>query len=66
MKFEIIDQIVREPLGGAHRNHKRAAIRLKKTLRKNLLELKEINPDELVKLREEKFRKMGKVIEEGA
>ena len=66
LKFEIIDQIVREPLGGAHRNHKRAAIRLKKTLRKNLLELREINPDELVKLREEKFRKMGKVIEEGA
>ena len=66
LKFEIIDQIVREPLGGAHRNHKRAAIGLKKTLRKNLLELKEINPDELVKLREEKFRKMGKVIEEGA
>ena len=66
LKFEIIDQIVREPLGGAHRNHKRAAIRLKKTLRKNLLELREINPDELVKLREEKFRKMGKVIEEKA
>ncbi len=65
LKFEIIDQIVREPLGGAHRNHKRAAIRLKKTLRKSLLELKEINPEELVKLREEKFRKMGKVIEEG-
>ena len=64
--FKIIDQIVREPLGGAHRNHKRAAIRLKKTLRKSLLELKEINPEELVKLREEKFRKMGKVIEEGA
>ena len=65
LKFEIIDQIVREPLGGAHRTHKRAAIGLKKILRKNLLELKEINPDELVKLREEKFRKMGKVIEEG-
>ncbi|MBC8284406.1 MAG: acetyl-CoA carboxylase carboxyltransferase subunit alpha [Nitrospinae bacterium] len=66
LKFEIIDEIVREPLGGAHRNHKQSAIRLKKTLRKNLLELKEINPDELVKLREEKFRKMGKVVEEGA
>ena len=66
VEVEIIDEIVREPLGGAHRNHKRAAIRLKKTLRKNLLELKEINPEELVKLREEKFRKMGKVIEEGA
>ena len=63
LKFEIIDQIVREPLGGAHRNHKQAAIRLKKALRKNLLELKEFNPDELVELREEKFRKMGEVVE---
>ena len=62
---QIIDEIVREPLGGAHRNHKQAAIRLKKALRKNLSELKEIDPDELVKLREEKFRKMGEVVEIG-
>ena len=63
LKFQIIDQIVREPLGGAHRNHKQAAIRLKKALRTNLLELKGIDPDKLVTLREEKFRKMGEVIE---
>jgi acetyl-CoA carboxylase carboxyl transferase subunit alpha len=66
LKFEIIDQIVREPLGGAHRNHKQAAIRLKKTLRSTLSELKEIDADKLVELREEKFRKMGKVVEVGA
>ena len=65
LKFQIIDQIVREPLGGAHRNHKQAAIRLKKALRKNLSELKEIDPDELIQLREEKFRKMGEVVEIG-
>ncbi len=65
LKFEIIDQIVREPLGGAHRNHKQAAIRLKKALRTNLADLKEIDSEELVKLREEKFRKMGRVIEVG-
>ena len=63
LKFEVINQIVREPLGGAHRNHKQAAIRLKKALRKNLTELIEINPDELIRLREEKFRKMGEVVE---
>ena len=65
LKFEIIDQIVREPLGGAHRNHKQAAIRLKKALRSTLSELKEIDTNQLVELREEKFRKMGKVIEVG-
>ena len=63
LKFQIIDQIVREPLGGAHRNHKQAAIRLKKALRTNLSELKGIDPDKLITLREEKFRKMGEVIE---
>jgi acetyl-CoA carboxylase carboxyl transferase subunit alpha len=66
LKFEIIDQIVREPLGGAHRNHKQAAFRLKKTLRSTLSELKKIDTDKLVELREEKFRKMGKVVEVGA
>ena len=34
LKFNVIDEIIREPLGGAHRNHKQAAIRLKKSLRK--------------------------------
>ena len=63
LKFQIIDQIIREPLGGAHRNHKQAAIRLKKALRKNLTELVEIDTNELVRLREEKFRKMGEVVE---
>ena len=53
-------------MGGAHRNHKQTAIRLKKAFRKNLTELLEISPDELVRLREEKFRKMGEVIEVGA
>jgi acetyl-CoA carboxylase carboxyl transferase subunit alpha len=56
---------VREPLGGAHRNHKQAAIRLKKALRSSLSELKELDTDKLVELREEKFRKMGRVIEVG-
>ena len=66
LKFKIIDQIVREPLGGAHRNHKQAAIRLKKALISTLSDLKKIDADKLVELREEKFRKMGKVIEVGA
>ena len=66
LKFQIIDQVVREPLGGAHRNHKQAAIRLKKVLRTTLSDLKKIDADKLIELREEKFRKMGKVIEVGA
>ena len=62
LKFKIIDQIVREPLGGAHRNHKQAAILLKKALRSTLSELEEIDTDKMVELREEKFRQMGQVV----
>ena len=59
LKLKVIDQIIREPLGGAHRNHKRTAILLKKALRKNLDELSQYPPKELVKRRQEKFRAMG-------
>ncbi len=64
LKFEVIDEIVREPLGGAHRNHKQAAIRMKKSLRKNLERLTQIPLSELILLREKKFREMGKFVEE--
>ena len=64
LKFEVIDEIVREPLGGAHRNHKQAAIRLKKALRKNLERLTQIPLNDLYRLREKKFREIGKVVEE--
>ena len=63
LKFEVIDEIVREPLGGAHRNHKQAAIRMKKSLRKNLERLTQIPLSELIQLREKKFREMGKFVE---
>ena len=64
LKFNVIDEIIREPLGGAHRNHKQAAIRLKKSLRKNLDRLMQVPPDQLTQLRKNKFREMGKVVEE--
>ena len=64
LKFKVIDEVVREPLGGAHRNHKQAAIRMKKSLRKNLDRLTQIPLSELILLREKKFREMGKFVEE--
>jgi acetyl-CoA carboxylase carboxyl transferase subunit alpha len=57
----VIDEVVREPLGGAHRHHKRAAILLKKSLRKNLLAISELAPEALIENRHEKFRKLGEV-----
>jgi acetyl-CoA carboxylase carboxyl transferase subunit alpha len=64
MKFNVIDEVIREPLGGAHRNHKQAAIRLKKSLRKNLDRLTQIPSGEMILLREKKFREMGNVVDE--
>ena len=64
LKFNVIDEIIREPLGGAHRNHKQAAIRLKKCLRKNLERLTQMPLNEMIHLREKKFREMGTVVED--
>ncbi|HEY5998228.1 MAG TPA: acetyl-CoA carboxylase carboxyltransferase subunit alpha [bacterium] len=61
--FGLIDEIVREPLGGAHRNHAWAANLLRRALRRNLAALEGIPREELVRLREEKFLAMGKFSE---
>jgi len=57
--MKIIDEIIREPLGGAHRNHKQAAVSLRKAIRANLKTLINNSPEELVEKRFEKFRSMG-------
>ena len=60
LKFKVIDEVIREPLGGAHRNHKQAAIRLKKALRKNLERLTQIPLNDLSRLREKKISRNRK------
>jgi acetyl-CoA carboxylase carboxyl transferase subunit alpha len=61
--FGLIDEIVREPLGGAHRNHRWAANLLRRSLRRSLAQLSRLSPDELIRQREEKFRNMGRFAE---
>jgi acetyl-CoA carboxylase carboxyl transferase subunit alpha len=55
----IIDRIIKEPLGGAHKNHKEAADSLKAALIEELDELIKVKPDKLVDNRIEKFGKIG-------
>ncbi len=55
----VIDRIVPEPLGGAHRDHETAAKTLKGILLEELKKLKRIKPEKLVQMRAEKFGKMG-------
>ena len=57
----LIDEEIQEPLGGAHRDPEKAAQAIKKVIKKALKELKALSKDELLKLRYEKFRKMGAV-----
>ncbi|KFE70638.1 acetyl-CoA carboxylase carboxyltransferase subunit alpha [Hyalangium minutum] len=57
--LKVIDEVVPEPAGGAHRDHPKAAENLGKVLRKHLGELTKLKPDELVKDRYEKFRALG-------
>ncbi|RMD85081.1 MAG: acetyl-CoA carboxylase carboxyltransferase subunit alpha [Candidatus Dadabacteria bacterium] len=57
--FGVIDEVVPEPLGGAHRNYKEAAERLQAVLLRHLDELIPKPVDELIKERYDKFRKMG-------
>ena len=59
----MIDDVIEEPLGGAHRDHHQMAGRLKIYLIKCLRELTAIPKDQLVANRYEKFRRMGVFLE---
>jgi len=59
LKFGLVEGIIPEPLGGAHWDYDEAATILKNYLLPVLKDLKKIKPDERIKLRIEKFSKMG-------
>ncbi|MFO7948145.1 MAG: acetyl-CoA carboxylase carboxyltransferase subunit alpha [Armatimonadota bacterium] len=58
-KLAVIDRIVTEPTGGAHRDHSRAAANLKTALIEELQALNDLSGDELMQKRYRKFRNMG-------
>jgi acetyl-CoA carboxylase carboxyl transferase subunit alpha len=59
LNLGIIDEIISEPLGGAHKDPEKAAKNLREILKRNLEELLQIPRQRLLKLRYEKFRKIG-------
>jgi acetyl-CoA carboxylase carboxyl transferase subunit alpha len=65
LKIGVIDSVVEEPLGGAHRDHPRMAARLKSYLIKTLRELTQQPIDKLLAARYEKYRCMGVFLEAG-
>jgi acetyl-CoA carboxylase carboxyl transferase subunit alpha len=58
-KQGIIDEIIPEPAGGAHRNHEKMASILQETLLEELKALVRVRPEKLVERRIEKFSRMG-------
>jgi acetyl-CoA carboxylase carboxyl transferase subunit alpha len=63
LRLGVIDEVLTEPLGGAHRDPPKMVEGLKEVIRKNLIELENIPLEQLLDLRYKKFRKMGAFIE---
>ncbi len=57
--FGIIDEIVPESLGGAHRDPQETAANVQEAVKRHLAELKQLSPEQLVRDRYQKFRAMG-------
>lgn len=60
--FGIIDDVIPEPLGGAHRDHREMANTLKTYLIRYIRELRQLPHPELLEGRYQKFRAMGKYL----
>jgi acetyl-CoA carboxylase carboxyl transferase subunit alpha len=58
-RLGVVDDVIPEPLGGAHRDHREMATTLKKYLRRYLRELRRTPAEELLEARYQKFRRMG-------
>ncbi len=61
LEMKLIDEIVKEPLGGAHRNPEEVAASVKDAIKKYWNQLQSVHGDLLVERRYEKFRGMGVV-----
>ncbi len=60
LKMKIIDEIIKEPIGGAHRNKENIIFSTKKVLVKYLEEFKNFSREEIFEQRQEKFLSIGK------
>ncbi len=60
----VVDDVLEEPLGGAHRDHHQMASRLKTYLSRTLSDLESKTSDELIESRYEKFRRIGVFLED--
>lgn len=62
-ELEVIDEVIEEPLGGAHKDHNQAAQKLKEALLRNLAELEGLPAERLTGERYNKFRRIGEFLQ---
>ena len=58
-RMKLVDQIIKEPLGGAHTDREKTFLSVKDAIVKSYEELKNLSPKELVKQRMDKYDNMG-------
>jgi acetyl-CoA carboxylase carboxyl transferase subunit alpha len=66
LRFGIIDEVIPEPLGGAHRDYREITANIKSFLLHALRQLKGLAVDELLDRRYRKYRKIGAFVEGAA
>jgi acetyl-CoA carboxylase carboxyl transferase subunit alpha len=59
LSFHIIDEVIPEPVGGAHQDPDAAGESLRESLIRHLGELRKLRPEKLVRRRAEKYAAMG-------
>lgn len=63
LDLKLIDQIIEEPLGGAHRNYEIAGINLRQAINESLRKLQRTSIDNLLQKRQQKYLSIGEVVE---
>jgi len=63
LELKVINEVIPEPIGGAHRDYQMAAAKVKEALVRHLGELKDIPEEQLLSDRYQRFRRMGTFLE---
>ena len=66
LKNKLIDEMISEPAGGAHRDPETTAANVRQFIKKSLKQLQTLSPEKLIKERYEKYRKIGLFEDESA
>jgi acetyl-CoA carboxylase carboxyl transferase subunit alpha len=59
LELKVIDEVIAEPVGGAHANHDATAAAVQEALNRHLEELRKFRPERLVRRRRRKYLRMG-------